>query len=48
MRAILAALMFGGLSSACGYLVNVTADLLFGATKSPKSLLDFLDGRRNL
>ena len=32
-------------SPALGHLIQVTADLLFGAAKFPQTLLDLFDGR---
>ena len=39
------ALLLGGLSSAFSHLVEMTADLLFGAAQLSKSLLNLLDAR---
>ena len=43
MWAIRTALLLRRLSSTLGYLVKMTADLLFGAAEFPKSLLNLLD-----
>ena len=49
MGAILTALLLlGRLGSAFCHLFKMMADLLFGAAKLPKSLLDLLDGRQGL
>jgi hypothetical protein len=48
MVAMLGGLLFSRLNPALGYLVKMTADLLLGAAKRSKSLLNLFDSRQSI